>query len=154
MTDWSIAEESPLGADLGTLMQRHTQAMHFDTPPESIYMMDAGALAAPGIRFFVMREGGRAIGMGALKRLSGDHAEIKSMHVLSEARGRGLARAMVDPLVAAARADGVVRLSLETGPQASFAAARGLYEAAGFGYCGPFDGYGDDPNSTFMTKVI
>ena len=128
--------------------------MHFDTPPESIYMMDAGALAAPGIRFFVMRQGGRAIGMGALKRLSGDHAEIKSMHVLSEARGRGLARAMVDHLVAAARADGVVRLSLETGPQASFEAARGLYEAAGFGYCGPFEGYGDDPNSTFMTKVI
>ncbi len=128
--------------------------MHFDTPPESIYMMDAGALASPGIRFFVMREGGRPIGMGALKRLSGDHAEIKSMHVLSEVRGRGLARAMVEHLVMAAKGDGITRLSLETGPQQSFAAARGLYEAAGFGYCGPFEGYGDDPNSTFMSRVI
>ena len=154
MTDWTIAEESPLGADLGLLMQRHTEAMHADTPPESIYMMDAGALAAPGIRFFVMREADRAIGMGAFKRLSGDHAEIKSMHVLHELRGRGLARALVEHLVEAARADGITRLLLETGPQASFAAARGLYEAAGFGYCGPFEGYGDDPNSAFMTKVI
>ncbi len=128
--------------------------MHFDTPPESIYMMDAGALASPGIRFFVMREGGRPIGMGALKRLSGDHAEIKSMHVLSEVRGRGLARAMVEHLVMAAKGDGITRLSLETGPQPSFAAARGLYEAAGFGYCGRFEGYGDDPNSTFMSRVI
>ncbi len=128
--------------------------MHFDTPPESIYMMDAGALASPGIGFFVMREGGRPIGMGALKRLSGDHAEIKSMHVLSEVRGRGLARAMVEHLVMAAKGDGITRLSLETGPQQSFAAARGLYEAAGFGYCGPFEGYGDDPNSTFMSRVI
>ena len=154
MTDWLIAEESPLGADLGLLHQRHTEAMHFDTPPESIYMMDAGALAAPGIRFFVMREGGRAIGMGAFKRLGGDHAEIKSMHVLHEVRGRGLARAMVEHLMAAAKADGIGRLSLETGPQASFAAARGLYERAGFGYCGPFEGYGDDPNSAFMTREI
>ena len=128
--------------------------MHFDTPPESIYMMDAGALASPGIRFFVMREGGRPIGMGALKRLSGDHAEIKSMHVLSEVRGRGLARAMVEHLVMAAKGDGITRLSLETGPQPSFAAARGLYEAAGFDYCGPVEGYGDDPNSTFMSRVI
>ena len=154
MTGWAIAGESPLGADLGLLMQRHTEAMHADTPPESIYMMDAGALAAPGVRFFVMREDGRAIGMAAFKRLGGDHAEIKSMHVLHEVRGRGLARAMLDHLVTAARADGITRLSLETGPQASFAAARGLYEKAGFGYCGPFEGYGDDPNSAFMTKVI
>ena len=92
--------------------------------------------------------------MGAYKRLSGDHAEIKSMHVLHEVRGRGLARAMVDHLMAAAQADGIARLSLETGPQASFAAARGLYETAGFGYCGPFEGYGDDPHSAFMTRVI
>ena len=154
MTGWTIAGESPLGADLGLLMQRHTQRMHEDTPPESIHMMDAGALAAPGIRFFVMREAGRAIGMGAFKRLSGDHAEVKSMHVLSEVRGRGLAGVLLDHLVAAAKADGIVRLSLETGAQASFAGARTFYEKAGFGYCGPFEGYAPDPMSVFMTRAI
>jgi len=154
VTEWTIAEESPIGADLGLLMQRHAQAMHADTPPGSIHMMDAGALAAPGIRFFVMREAGRAIGMGGYKRLAGHHAEIKSMHVLHEVRGRGLARAMVDHLIAAARGDGIARLSLETGAQPSFAAARGLYEKAGFGYCGPFEGYGVDPMSAFMTRAI
>jgi putative acetyltransferase len=150
----TIAEESPLGADLGLLMQRHTEAMHFDTPPESIYMMDAGALAAPGIRFFVMREDGLPVGMGAYKRLSGNHAEIKSMHVLHEVRGRGLARAMVEHLMAMARAEGITRMSLETGPQASFAPARALYERAAFTYCPPFEGYDDDPNSAFMTREI
>ncbi len=135
-------------------MQRHTEAMHFDTPAESIYMMDAGALATPGIRFFVMREGGRAIGMGAFKRLSADHAELKSMHVLHEVRGRGLARAMLDHLMAMARADGIARLSLETGVQASFAVARGLYQKAGFTPCPPFADYGPDPNSAFMTRAI
>ncbi len=154
MTAPVIAEESPLGADLGLLMARHTQAMHADTPPESIHMMDASALASPGIRFFVMREGGQPIAMGAYKRLTGAHAEIKSMHVLHEVRGRGLAKVMLDHLIAAARVDGVARLSLETGAQASFATARRLYEVGGFTYCDPFEGYAPDPMSAFMTREI
>jgi putative acetyltransferase len=151
----TIAEESPLGADLADLHARHTAAMHFDTPPDSIHMMDAGALAVPGIRFFVMRQDGRPVGMGAFKRLSDPaHAEIKSMHVLSELRGQGLAKAMVDHLVAQARADGVRRLSLETGAQESFRAAQMLYERLGFTPCPPFEGYGPDPWSLFLTREI
>jgi putative acetyltransferase len=150
----TISPESPLSPDLGLLMQRHTDAMHADTPPESIHMMDAGQLAKPGIAFFVMREDGRAIGMGAFKRLSGSHGEIKSMHVLAELRGRGLAQMMLDHLTAAAREAGIVRLSLETGAQDSFAAARKLYERAGFSYCPPFDDYAEDPNSVFMTLTL
>lgn len=150
----SIDEESPLGADLGLLFDRHMQAMHADTPPESIHMMDRGALAAPGIRFFVLRDVGMPVAMGAFKRLAGDHAELKSMHVLAEVRGRGLARVMLDHLMAEARAEGIRRLSLETGAQASFAPARQLYERAGFGYVDPFEGYGPDPNSAFMSREI
>lgn len=150
----TIDEQSPLGADLAVLMQRHTADMHADTPPESIHMMDAGALAAPGIRFFVMRQDGVAVGMGAFKRIDGAHAEIKSMHVLAEHRGRGLSRRMLEHLVAKAQADGFRRLSLETGVQPTFVAARALYARAGFVECGPFDGYWNDPNSVFMTKHL
>ena len=146
-----IACESPLGTDLSLLMQRHTQAMHADTPPESIHMMDAGQLATPGISFFVMREDGVPVGMGAFKRIDADHAEIKSMHVLSEMRGRGLARLLLDHLVQEAAAAGFSRLSLETGSQDSFAPARALYLAAGFQTCPPFESYAEDPNSVFMT---
>ncbi|QYK43617.1 MAG: GNAT family N-acetyltransferase [Paracoccaceae bacterium] len=128
--------------------------MHADTPPESIHMMDRGALTAPGIRFFVLRDVGMPVGMGAFKLLSGSHAEIKSMHVLHELRGRGLARKVLDHLIAEARAMGLRRLSLETGAQDSFAPARKLYEIAGFTYCAPFEGYGPDPNSAFMTREI
>lgn len=151
----TFSEESPLAADLADLHARHTAAMRADTPPESIHMMDAGALAAPGIRFFAMRQDGRPVGMGAFKRLSDPaHAEIKSMHVLAERRGQGLARAMVDHLVTAARADGIRRLSLETGAQASFAAARALYLRLGFSECPPFEGYAPDPWSVFLTREI
>lgn len=150
----SIAEEHPLTADLSLLFERHTADMHADTPPESIHMMDKSALAAPGIRLFVLRDDGVPLAMGAYKRIDATHAEIKSMHVLSEARGRGLSKAMLEHLVAAARADGFTRLSLETGVQPTFVAARALYERAGFLDCPPFEGYGPDPNSVFMTKML
>lgn len=149
-----IAEESPLAADLALLFQRHTADMHADTPPESIYMMDRGALAGPGIRFFVLRDAGVALAMGAYKVIEPGHGEIKSMHVLQEARGRGLSRRMLDHLMAQAAGDGLTRLSLETGVQPTFVAARALYERAGFTYCDPFVGYGPDPNSVFMTRAL
>jgi putative acetyltransferase len=76
------------------------------------------------------------------------------MHVLAEHRGRGLSRRMLSHIEATARADGLRNLSLETGVQPGFASARALYERAGYGYCGPFEGYGPDPNSCFMTKAL
>jgi putative acetyltransferase len=38
--------------------------------------------------------------------------------------------------------------------QPGFAAARTLYARAGFAECGPFGGYGPDPNSVFMTRTL
>ena len=46
------------------------------------------------------------------------------------------------------------RLSLETGAQPSFAAARRLYASEGFAECPPFGDYRPDPNSTFMTLSL
>jgi putative acetyltransferase len=150
-----IARESPLGPDLALLFARHTADMHADTPPESIHMMDASELDIPSVHFFVAREAGVPVAMGAFKVLSAPgEGEIKSMHVLAEARGRGLSRAMLAHVEAAARAVGLRRLSLETGVQPTFIAARALYEKAGYRTCPPFEGYWDDPNSLFMTKDL
>lgn len=154
MAPVEIAPADPLAPELALLHARHTADMHAETPPESIHMLPAGALAAPGIDFFVLRQEGRAVGMGALKRIDGRHAEIKSMHILAEARGLGLSRRMLDHLLAHARTVGYARVSLETGVQPGFAAARALYARAGFVECGPFEGYREDPNSVFMTLVL
>jgi putative acetyltransferase len=129
--------------------------MHADTPPESIHMMDASELDIPQVHFFVARDAGQPLAMGAFKILSDPtHAEIKSMHVLAEARGRGLSKAMLAHVEQTARAAGVTRLSLETGVQPTFIAARALYDRAGYVICGPFEGYWEDPNSLFMTKSL
>ncbi|WP_295045927.1 GNAT family N-acetyltransferase [uncultured Paracoccus sp.] len=128
--------------------------MHADTPPESIHMMPRETLVSPEIDFFVLRRSGCAVGMAALKRLDPTHGEIKSMHILAEERGGGLSRLMLDRLIARARQLGLTRLSLETGAQPSFAAARGLYARGGFIECPPFGAYRPDPNSTFMTLTL
>jgi putative acetyltransferase len=152
--DLRISRETPTAADLALLMERHTADMHADTPPESIHMMDASALDRPDIAFFVLREYDQPLAMGAFKRIDATHAEIKSMHVLAETRGRGLSRRMLDHLMIEARAAGYTRLSLETGSQAMFLPARRLYEKAGFIECPPFEGYALDPNSIYMTKSL
>ncbi|MFE3837312.1 GNAT family N-acetyltransferase [Pseudogemmobacter sonorensis] len=150
----TLAEESPLAPDLGLLFARHSADMHAETPPGSNHMMDAGGLAVPGVAFFVLREAGRPVAMGAIKRIDAGHAEVKSMHVLAEDRGRGLSRRMLAYLLDQAAARGYRRLSLETGVQPIFAPARALYLKAGFEDCPPFEGYDEDPNSVFMTKVL
>jgi putative acetyltransferase len=150
----AIARESPTGPELALLFARHSAAMQAETPPCSVHMLDAGRLADPLIAFFVLRDAGRPVGMGAWKRIAPGHAELKSMHVLAEMRGRGLAWMMLGHLLADAAAAGMRRASLETGVQPGFAAARALYARAGFAPCGPFDGYGPDLNSVFMTRTL
>ncbi len=136
------------------LLQRHLDLMHASSPPESVHALDPAALDTPDVAFFTLREADLVLGMGAIKRIDGNHAEIKSMHVVAEARGRGLARVMLDHLLLQAAKLGYRQLSLETGVEPVFAPARALYERAGFDYCGPFEGYVLDPNSVFMTKAI
>src|SRR5690606_7224579 len=70
------------------------------------------------------------------------------------ARRRGVAAALLEHLVQAARAQGMTRLSLETGSWPYFAAARAFYARHGFAPCGPFGDYAPDPNSVFMTRLL
>jgi len=152
---WRIARADPEAADLDELFARHTADMHAETPPESIHILPRASLKAPGIAFYVVRgTDGTPVGMGAVKRLSPDHGEIKSMHVLQEMRGKGVSRQLLERMIADARAEGIGHLSLETGVEPIFAAARNLYARTGFMECAPFGGYSPDPNSIFMTRRL
>ena len=150
LTALVVGPDSPLNPDLDLLFARHQAHCHADTPPESIHMMDRSALNIPAISFLALRDGENAIAMGAVKDLGDGTAELKSMHVLTEARGKGAAQLMLSALVQAARDRGARAIYLETGAQPSFAAARALYLRAGFAPCPPFAQYREDPNSAFM----
>jgi putative acetyltransferase len=103
------------------------------------------------VTFWSVWEEDVLIGVGALKRLSRSHGEIKSMHTVQAKRRSGVGTAMLRHIIHAARTMGMVRLSLETGSSAYFAPARALYSAHGFVECPPFGSYAEDPNSIFMT---
>ena len=149
-----IRRDRSVSPDVLPLLQRHLDLMHASSPPESVHALDPEALDTADVAFFTLYDGNAILGMGAVKRIDATHAEIKSMHVVAEARGRGLARVLLDHLLIEAQRLGYARLSLETGVEPVFAPARALYERAGFDYCGPFEGYNLDPNSVFMTRGL
>ena len=93
-------------------------------------------------------------GCGALKELSPDHGEIKSMRTAHHHKRKGIAAYMVQHILDEALRRGYRQLSLATGSQSHFAPARCLYASFGFQRCGAFGNYVDDPNSVFMTKVL
>ncbi|NNU81354.1 GNAT family N-acetyltransferase [Halovulum dunhuangense] len=136
------------------LIAAHHAHAHAHTPTDSVFALDAGGLSAPEVDFFVIEDGGHILGMGALRRIGGREAEVKSMHVTETARGRGLARVMLRHLVAEARAMGIARLWLETGSMAAYAPARALYASEGFVPCARFGDYPEDPNSAYMTRTL
>lgn len=116
--------------------------------------MDAADLEEAGVRFFAVIETDAAIAIGALKAVDETHGELKSMHVRQDRRGQGLAEIILARLQEAAKEAGMVRVSLETGSQEVFGAARAFYGRNGFTTCGPFGTYLPDPNSFFMTKTL
>jgi putative acetyltransferase len=136
------------------LLREHLDDMRRWSPPESIHALDLDALRAADLRFWTLWDGEELLGCGALRELDAAHGEIKSMRTARAHRRRGVARAMLDHLLAQAQALGYTRLSLETGSMAAFGPARALYVGAGFQPCPPFADYRPDPNSVFLTRGL
>ncbi len=137
----------------------HLQAARAQTAEGCAFALDLSGLRTPDIRLWTIKDGDRLLGMGALKRLPPHHGgpyagEVKSMHTHAQARRRGIGQTMLSHIIAAARADGMTRLWLETGSWAYFAPAVALYEANGFTRCGPYADYPDITSSLFMTKEL
>ncbi|MFW8594411.1 GNAT family N-acetyltransferase [Cribrihabitans neustonicus] len=149
-TGFTITRESPAAPEAVALIRRHLDQMASQSPAESCHALDGCGLEAPEVAFFLLRQGGPAIAMGALKTLQCGACELKSMHTVAEARGSGAGRAMLEFLLRHARNTGASGIYLETGSTADFLPARTLYEAYGFAECPPFEGYTEDPWSVFM----
>jgi len=149
-----ISIDDPRADDVRALLERHLAFARATTRPEDVYALDVDGLADPGVTFFSYRDDGRVLGVAALKRIDEEHAELKSMHTAEEARGRGIARALVEHIVGLARERGYKRLSLETGSGPAFEPARALYASAGFASCEAFGDYTPSPNSAYMTLAL
>ena len=136
------------------LLRTHLHNARAQTAPGSDHALDVAGLQAPDISFWTIWRDDALAGCGALKRLTAAHGEVKSMHTAQTVRRTGVGSAMLRHIMAAARADGMSRLSLETGSWDYFAPAHALYRQHGFAECGPFGDYVLDPNSVFMTRDL
>ena len=108
-------------------------------------------LFEPNIRFFVARLDGLSVGCGGVAMFD-DYAEVKRMYTRPKARGRGVAKAIVERIEDESRAAGNFVLRLETGIRQQ--EAIGLYQRIGFRPRGPFGPYATMPTRNIETSLF
>jgi putative acetyltransferase len=150
----NIVVDDVTGREMVALLHAHRQSMFAHSPPESVHALDLDDLRRPDITMWSAWDDGELLGCGALKALDATHGEVKSMRTATSHLRKGVARAILERIIAEARARRYARLSLETGSAAAFEPPRRLYAAYGFTPCGPFGDYVEDPYSVFMTRRL
>lgn len=114
------------------IIAHHRRTIAADSPPGFSFALDLSGLAAPGVTVWAAHVDGQAAAIGALKRLDGKSAELKSMRTLPQFLRQGLAAALLETIITHARAEGLARISLETGTGPAFEPALALYRRRGF----------------------
>lgn len=150
----AVAVEDPATPDVRALLVRHFEMMRAGSPEESCHVTPPDNFGAQDETLLGVRRGDQLLGIGAIKQIAAGEGELKSMHTAAEARGQGVARKILEALLAEAKRQGLHRLSLETGTAEMFTPARQLYHSAGFTDCPPFGDYKVDPLSVFMTRTV
>lgn len=139
---------------IAVFLEEHIKDMRAVSPPESKHALDLAGLKQPDVTFWTVWNAETLVGCGAIKRLSGEHAELKSMRTAPSLRRSGVASGLLQYIIGEAQRLGYQRLSLETGSMPFFQPAQSLYAKHGFTYCAPFNGYHEDSNSVFMTLEL
>jgi putative acetyltransferase len=129
---WEIRPEY-LSSDVARdLVRLHLEAMHAHSPPGSVFALDFSGLKAPEVTIWTAWHADKIAGIGALKDLGGQAGELKSMRTHPEFLRRGVAAALLEHIINAAKHKGMKRLSLETGSGWYFEPALLLYRRRGF----------------------
>lgn len=149
-----VRRTQPSHEAVARLIEAHIAHGNAHYPVESNHHLSAEAHATSEVDLFAAWNGDQCVGIIGLKQLDDTHAELKSMHVIDEARGQGVASFLMETVLSEARVRGFQRISLETGSRDASAAARRLYERFGFDYCAPFGTYCEDVESVFMTRRL
>ena len=124
--------DSGPGGVLVQAMREEMAAMYDGLDLDAPEMPRAGAaeLSPPGGAFRVGWLNEVPVCCGGIKRLDEEACEIKRMYVAPQARGRGVARALLGTLEQVARDLGYSLARLDTGPRQTHALA--LYRSSGY----------------------
>ena len=142
-----IAEASLADPAVRDLIAFHQQDMEAVSPPGTSFALDLSGLSGAETTVLGAWEGEELVAIGALKRLGGGQAELKSMRTRPEHLGKGIAKAVLEALIDVSRAEGIARLSLETGTSDEFVPAIRLYAKYGFERGDAFADYVNGPHN-------
>jgi len=138
--DWldprAVAQRDAMNAETGAMYAAFTEG----NSPEVNAAIDAVLSVDPAtiVHTVIAVDGDRVVGHTAL-RPYGDQLEVKKVFVEPDARGTGVARALLAEAEDYARARGVTSLVLQTGPLQVDAIA--LYLKIGYVPIEPYGGY-------------
>ena len=132
------------------LLRAYAKALPVDLAPQGFSQELAslpGPYAPPQGELLLAKRGDHVLGCIALKPLEPPRAaEIKRLFVRPQARGKGIAKALIAAAVATAKALGYDEIKLDTLPEMTSAIA--LYKASGFVPIAP---YGSHPYPGLVT---
>jgi putative acetyltransferase len=149
-----IAIETPLQDDVRAMVSALNDYLIPLTPRQFQFPLTIEQMAEPAVTLFVARDGGHAVGIGALKDHGDALGEVKRMFTLPEVRGQRVGALLLRQIEALARDRGITRLVLETGEGPGFEPAWRVYERGGFEQCGAVLDYPDSGFSRFYDKKL
>ena len=112
--------------------------------PDRTSTVTASEMVPPHGAYVIVREDGRAVAGGGIRRLGDGVCEVKRMFVVPEARGRGHGRRLLEALERVARDLGYRAARLDTAQ--SMTTAMALYRSAGYR---PIEDYNGNSYASF-----
>lgn len=152
MTSITVVVEDPRQDDVRVLIAELNKVLLALTPPEFVFHMTAEEMARADTTVFIARDGGKAVGCGALRRHGDGVGEVKRMYTRPSHQGHGIGGRILAEVEALARREGLTRLVLETGDR--HPAAWRVYERGGFKRCGAVLDYPDSGFSVFYDMAL
>jgi len=140
--------------EVNELLTKHFIELRAASPEGSAHVLDIPGLKISSIKFWSLWHKEKLLGCGALKFLSKNHGEFKSIRVHDEFRNKGYGIKIIEHLIAEAKNLNIKRISIETGAGKFFEPARKLFKKYDFETCKPFAHYKEDANSIYLTKLI
>ena len=136
------------------LLKKHFIELRSVSPAGSTHVLDIDGLKDKTIKFWSIWDNEDLIGCGAIKTLSQNHGEFKSIRVHDNFRKKGYGVKVIKHLINEAKRLNIKQISVETGAGEFFNPARKLFDQYGFTECEPFSHYKLDENSIYLTKHI
>ena len=140
--------------EVNELLKKHFIELRKASPEGSAHVLDIPGLKVSSIKFWSLWKKEKLLGCGALKFLTQDHGEFKSIRVHDNFRNKGNGIKVIEHLILKAKELKIKRISIETGAGKFFDPARKLFERCDFKPCEPFAHYKEDVNSIYLTKLI